>query len=966
MSEMAGPSADGGSNADAPTSVDQPSAADDLTAGPPEQPPENTSAPSVDGPPSADPSKLPEPGKASAPPSADAPQAAGTPGPAPLGKASGPADGSSSPAGGQTVGGPKPPPPGKASAADTQAEPKVVSVMADGTMRLQHPDGAVLQRDPDGTSTFTSPDGSTFTLVPGGPVAASTNARLRVTADGGMVGTTSDGYTVTASHGNVTVMSPDRSTSGITRNGESWASGSQLLLQSAQPVPRATNVAVPSPLTPSLNRAGPRVASVDHAPTDGWLVGFDRPVTVEQTGRFLWPSGVPDTVQIRPVAPDKVHVMGLNIDAVQRMTPEVANQIVSLTLTPVLRGDPAPNPSPRAQQPSQSGTRTHDNRAPVFQVGDDRHHVAGPSAKDVIDTYTSFMNLDEEALGGYLLGRVRAGEFSIVREVLDELGSTNRDDVALAFMEAATDTDVATLVQAADGRALLDRCYDELTSGSVADDEQRQADRILAAQSKRISPQDFEDGMQKAMVFPYKLSGTFTGDDAPIHAELREGGKIWVELAHRVLINDDFRETQTLRSRGFISGMELSADEIVGIKMYDLGGGVVYRPALYLIQLSNESTMHTLGVAGEAFITGLTLGSGALAAEGSTVTARALLAADRIAFAVGTIHSISLDQRNWISERFGDKGRTFLDYLDKVNSVVEVYGRVRAIVGMGKLVSGLAKSLSEWRVAAAATEARLPDGERQLLKQVDLQADELLKDIRTVQGEPEPRVTLGTAAPTPGGKDAPPELSSKLPEGVSQRAPAATPSRLASPPESVPRQAPVTLTRTAGPEIWEELAKELETTPTTSLPNWTIPGNWSSAKPSAYKFIFGEKTLPEINRPGNIQMTLGHIVEKATGGTHSLDNLMPQLNKVNVRLSGIYGRKPFALPLPNGEMKVIEAINGKAINGSLREALESGRFSIDEQRAISYFVTSMVTTPELEAELADLIRKIPKLQGLVP
>jgi hypothetical protein len=186
------------------------------------------------------------------------------------------------------------------------------------------------------------------------------------------------------------------------------------------------------------------------------------------------------------------------------------------------------------------------------------------------------------------------------------------------------------------------------------------------------------------------------------------------------------------------------------------------------------------------------------------------------------------------------------------------------------------------------------------------------------------------------------------------------------PPASVSPPAPVTQVRTAGPEVWEELAKELETTPTTSLTNWTIPGKWSSAKPLAYNLIFGEKMLPEINRPGNIQMTLGHLIEKATGGTHSLDNLMPQLNKVNVRLSGIYSSKTFALPLPNGEMKIIKAINGKAINGTLREAFQSGAFSPEEQRAISYFITSMVITPELEAELADLIRKIPNLQSLVP
>jgi hypothetical protein len=202
--------------------------------------------------------------------------------------------------------------------------------------------------------------------------------------------------------------------------------------------------------------------------------------------------------------------------------------------------------------------------------------------------------------------------------------------------------------------------------------------------------------------------------------------------------------------------------------------------------------------------------------------------------------------------------------------------------------------------------------------------------------------------------------------GEPARSPAPAPSPRALPPGPAQPPVPVPAVEPPGPEVFEELAKELQTTSGTPVPNWNIPGNWRSAKPKAYKLIFGEKTLPDINRPGKIQMTLGHIIEKATGGTHSMENLMPQLNKVNVQLSGIYGRKPFSLPLPNGELKVIEAINGKPINGSLREAFASGAFSPEEQRAISYFITELVITPELEAELADLIGKIPNLQDLVP
>jgi hypothetical protein len=168
-----------------------------------------------------------------------------------------------------------------------------------------------------------------------------------------------------------------------------------------------------------------------------------------------------------------------------------------------------------------------------------------------------------------------------------------------------------------------------------------------------------------------------------------------------------------------------------------------------------------------------------------------------------------------------------------------------------------------------------------------------------------------------------------------------------------------------GEEVFAELGKELGTTPARVVPGWTIPGNWRTAKRDAYRLIFGSSTLPDINRPGRIRMTLGHIVEKSTGGTHSLDNLMPQLNAVNVRLSGIYGRTPFHLVQPGGAEVRMTAINGKPIVGSLRDAFASGAFDSAEQRAISNYLTLQVITPEFERELDELIRLIPNLADLL-
>jgi hypothetical protein len=166
-----------------------------------------------------------------------------------------------------------------------------------------------------------------------------------------------------------------------------------------------------------------------------------------------------------------------------------------------------------------------------------------------------------------------------------------------------------------------------------------------------------------------------------------------------------------------------------------------------------------------------------------------------------------------------------------------------------------------------------------------------------------------------------------------------------------------------GDDDWTAINEELGLTSQTPRTNWTLPGTWKQVKPEAYRLIFGSQTLPSINRPGQVQMTLGHVVEKSTGGANALDNLMPQLNEVNVRLSGIYARKPFRLPASSGEASVVMSLNGKPIAGSLREAFESGVFDLAEQRAISNYLTSLVIAenPEFERRLAELVRQIPGL-----
>jgi len=381
--------------------------------------------------------------------------------------------------------------------------------------------------------------------------------------------------------------------------------------------------------------------------------------------------------------------------------------------------------------------------------------VARTPASDLIDGHTHLLDLDEDGLGADLLRRAVGGDPAIAQQVLDDLSSTDRDDVAYGFMQAASADQLATLVGTAPGRALLDRLFDELTAGSVAADEQAQADRIIRAKSQRIGPAAFQQAvLGGALVFPHRLPGMTVLDDAPISAERRPGGRIWVKLPVRVLGTDMFRaETSTLPADAFTSGIELPEDQIVGVRLYDLGGVLVHRPALFLIQLANATDMQVLMTVVDVAALGLTLGSGALVAEGATLGARVLLAADRIAFAVGTISTVIREHRGWILQRFGATGQQFLDYVDIVNSVVLVYGGVRALVGMGQLLSNLRQAFSRWRSAAGAAEGELSGSQRAAVQQINQQTDDVLREVDTVQAG---QTAGGTGGPQPTPTATPP------------------------------------------------------------------------------------------------------------------------------------------------------------------------------------------------------------------
>jgi hypothetical protein len=256
----------------------------------------------------------------------------------------------------------------------------------------------------------------------------------------------------------------------------------------------------------------------------------------------------------------------------------------------------------------------------MHAIGSQGHHRllqrTPAEAEALISWHTSLGNLDETLLGRELLRLALGGQLTLADEVLSALGSTDRDDVAYECMLVATDPQLVRLASTSTSRQFLHRLFDELTSGSVAAEEQQQADRILQVTARQtVSVATFEAAATspRTKIFPFRLPAFTVLSDAPIEAR-RERGGVWVHSFVRVLGTAEFRaETVTLPSEYFLNGIVLPETEVIGVRLYDQGGIIHYTTPLFLIQLANATDQQVLEKILEAAGIGLPLGTDALA-----------------------------------------------------------------------------------------------------------------------------------------------------------------------------------------------------------------------------------------------------------------------------------------------------------------------------------------------------------------
>jgi hypothetical protein len=148
-------------------------------------------------------------------------------------------------------------------------------------------------------------------------------------------------------------------------------------------------------------------------------------------------------------------------------------------------------------------------------------------------------------------------------------------------------------------------------------------------------------------------------------------------------------------------------------------------------------------------------------------------------------------------------------------------------------------------------------------------------------------------------------------------------------------------------DVFREISEELGLDVAQVTTKWHFPGSWSKVKDLAYRAIFGVDNLP-FNSPGKVKVSVHHIVEKWAGGKHSTDNLVPLLQRVHAKVSGIYSRNI--------------VISGERI--PLRKWMVE-TLSPEERRGVGYKILFECITKTDDAELKVLMKQTPMFRELL-
>jgi len=310
-----------------------------------------------------------------------------------------------------------------------------------------------------------------------------------------------------------------------------------------------------------------------------------------------------------------------------------------------------------------------------------------------------------------------------VKKELDSPGS-QRDIAAANIVARMSGTDLAKAAAHSEGAKTLVGLYKELVTGSRAQGQMTQATRVLNAIQSTRDIQSTEAGIAKGTrVFPARF--TMLGA-AHMTTELTPDGLIRVKIPQQTMGDKRFAsEIPTLPPDTFTKGLLLRPDEMVGFRLYDEGGITVHRPALYLLDLGQQSTnevykgMRTtasLAAPGGFGVAGGLFARGALRVAEKTID----IAATSLIASNALVH----ESRGWLVEKLGDKGRAIVEVWDRAAQYASIYGAAKA-AAVPLLKERLASAWSDARVSARS----LTGADRDRMQSMERSVKRLMDDL---------------------------------------------------------------------------------------------------------------------------------------------------------------------------------------------------------------------------------------------
>lgn len=325
-----------------------------------------------------------------------------------------------------------------------------------------------------------------------------------------------------------------------------------------------------------------------------------------------------------------------------------------------------------------------------------------------------------------LVPLLERGRYDDVQKALDH-APQGASGPSRELMEVAPAL-MAKALESEPGRRLLDRLYHEL----ISDNELLAAQKVLVLKAQRIAPERWVHAAldPNTKVFPIRKMGFTVPESAPIGAWRRADGGIDVWYPSRV--PRDFPDAQGLPLSG--GEIRLGEDEVVCVKLYDLGGTLRCGPALILLQYAHEVNAKLVWDWANLAMLVVPLGTGALAGKGAGA-AGALAWFDRAAITLGVVFAVLDEHRGWLIEKFGARGKAFLRYADIVQSAVALYGLARIATAVPSLFSALGTEHQRLQQAIRSSGETLSAEEIQGLQDIDGEMQKLLREVEQLRNE---------------------------------------------------------------------------------------------------------------------------------------------------------------------------------------------------------------------------------------